>query len=208
MPHGKVDSSQWLILWEVDPALECQLVFEDHLLRRKTGVNSNSIQEADEFHLFVVLREDRSILDGAWKLEDGETRSCAGRLIIGCIDFGFAPNLKISLLHQFLFVCIGQLWLELAGHRDETNIAHRRQELLQVFRLGAVLDRDDGSYNLTVQEDVLLGDRAHDAARVIALLTRVAEQADRLEQIHLPDADRILEVFAADLRQEGLGHHD
>jgi hypothetical protein len=36
----------------------------------------------------------------------------------------------------------------------------------------------------------------------------VAEQADRLEQIHLPDADRPLDVFEKDLRQEGLGYRD
>ena len=75
-------------------------------------------------------------------------------------------------------------------------------------RLGAVLDREDGSYNLTVQEDVLLADRVHDATRIKLLLKRVAEEADRLEQIHLPDADRALDVFADDLRQEGLGHRD
>ncbi len=75
-------------------------------------------------------------------------------------------------------------------------------------RLGAIRDLEDGSYKLTVQEDVLRGDCAHDAARVNVLLKRVAEQADRLEQIRLPDADRALHVFADDLRQEGLGHRD
>ena len=74
-------------------------------------------------------------------------------------------------------------------------------------RIGAVLDREDGSYNLTVQEDVLLADRAHDGARVNALLKRVAEEADRLELIHLPGADRTLDVFVEDLREEGLGFH-
>jgi hypothetical protein len=76
------------------------------------------------------------------------------------------------------------------------------------IRLGVVRNRDEGSYNLTVQEDVLLADRVHDAARVNALLKRVAEQADRLERIHLPDADRALDVFADDLSQEGVGFHD
>ena len=68
-----------------------------------------------------------------------------------------------------------------------------------------MLDHVEKSYNLTVQEDVVLAHRAHDAARVTALLKRVAEEADRLELIHLPDADRPLEVFAEDLRQEGAG---
>lgn len=75
-------------------------------------------------------------------------------------------------------------------------------------RIGAVLDREDGSYNLTVQGGVLLGRRDHDAERVSGLLKRVAEHADFLEQIHLPDADRALDVFADDLRQEGLGYRN
>ena len=75
-------------------------------------------------------------------------------------------------------------------------------------RIGAVLSPEDGSYNITVQEEVLLGDRAHDEARVNALLKRVAEEADRLEQIHLPGADRALDVFEKELRQEGLGYRD
>jgi hypothetical protein len=75
-------------------------------------------------------------------------------------------------------------------------------------RVGAVLGTEEGSYNLTVQEDVLLGDRAHDKARVIALLKRVAEEADRLEQIHLSDADRGLDFFVEDLRKEGIGFRD
>jgi hypothetical protein len=75
-------------------------------------------------------------------------------------------------------------------------------------RVGAVPGTEEGSYNLTVQEDVLLGDRAHDKARVIALLKRVAEEADRLEQIHLSDADRGLDLFVDDLRKEGIGSRD
>jgi hypothetical protein len=69
-------------------------------------------------------------------------------------------------------------------------------------RLGAVRDRDEGSYNLTVQEDVLLSNPEHDAARASALLKRVAEEADRLELIHLPGEDRTLDVFREDLLRE------
>lgn len=72
-------------------------------------------------------------------------------------------------------------------------------------RVGAVLDREPGSYNLTVQEDVVLGDPASDAGRVEAMLRRVAHHADRLELIHLPEKDRPLAVFSEKLIQEGLG---
>jgi hypothetical protein len=66
-----------------------------------------------------------------------------------------------------------------------------------------VKDRDEGSYNLTVQEDVLLAGPQHDAARADALLWRVAEEADRLEPIHLPGQDRSLDVFREQLLREG-----
>ena len=70
-------------------------------------------------------------------------------------------------------------------------------------RLGAILSRDERSYDLTVEEDVLLGNRETDAIRVGMLLARVAEQADTLEQVHLPGLDQPLEVFEDDLKEEG-----
>lgn len=71
-------------------------------------------------------------------------------------------------------------------------------------RLGAVAERDKGSYNITVQEDVLLSGPEHDVARITALLKRVAEEADRLELIHLQGRDQSLDVFREDLLREGV----
>lgn len=70
-------------------------------------------------------------------------------------------------------------------------------------RIGAIVTRDERSYDLTVEEDVLLGVPGHDAARAGMLVNRVAERADTLEQIHLPTIDQPLEVFEADLEEEG-----
>lgn len=70
-------------------------------------------------------------------------------------------------------------------------------------KVGAIVGRDDISYDLTVEDDVLLGDPSFDAARAAVLLSRVAEQADALEQIHLPFLDQALEVFQADLSADG-----
>jgi len=63
--------------------------------------------------------------------------------------------------------------------------------------------RDEGSYDLTVEDDVLLVDPRHDIARVAMLLKRAAEEADTLEQLHLPSLDQPLDVFEVDLKQEG-----
>jgi len=73
-------------------------------------------------------------------------------------------------------------------------------------RLGAVLTEQERTYDLTVEEDVLLGSNMEDdAARVGLLLRRVAEQADLLEQEHLPGLDQELRQFRDDLVSEA-GH--
>jgi len=110
-----------------------------------------------------------------------------------------------SLAGRLLVKCISPVGVvDLAASLEAIQDSVRTKPV----RVGAILGPEEGSYNLTVQEDVLLGDRAHDEARVNALLKRVAEQADRIEQIHLPDADRSLDVFVEDLNKEGLGYRD
>jgi hypothetical protein len=70
-------------------------------------------------------------------------------------------------------------------------------------RIGAITGRDEALYDLTVEEDVLLSEEKHDFERVALLLQRVVEEADALEQIHLPSLDQSLDVFEGDLRREG-----
>lgn len=86
--------------------------------------------------------------------------------------------------------------------------AIEKSALMRHVRIGAIIGRDDASYDLTVEEDVLLGDPQHDVARVALLLRRVADQADELEQIHLPSLDQPLDVFEADLQDEGRATRD
>jgi hypothetical protein len=70
-------------------------------------------------------------------------------------------------------------------------------------RIGAILDEDTGSYDLTVEEDVLLTtEPQYDAARLQTLLTRVVDQADRLEQEYLPGLDQSLGKFREEVKQE------
>ncbi len=71
-------------------------------------------------------------------------------------------------------------------------------------RVGAILTREERQYDLTVEDDVLLGASEHDGARVGVLVRRVTEQADRMEQDHFGDGrDATLDAFEADLRDEG-----
>ncbi len=70
-------------------------------------------------------------------------------------------------------------------------------------RICAILTREERSYDLTIEDDVLLGAPVHDATRVGLLVRRVTQQADRMEREHFDDArDTPLEVFEADLRKE------
>lgn len=81
---------------------------------------------------------------------------------------------------------------------EESTRAH-------AVRVGAIVGRDEGTYDLTVEEDVLLAAPEFDVARVGTLLRRVAAEADALEQIHLPTLDQPLELFEVDLKSEGGG---
>ncbi len=71
-------------------------------------------------------------------------------------------------------------------------------------RIGAIATTEqEHTYDLTVEDDVMLGDdAATDGQRVAMLLTRVAEEADALEQHHLPGQDEALAVFRAQLEEE------
>jgi hypothetical protein len=68
-------------------------------------------------------------------------------------------------------------------------------------RLGTVEARG-GSYDVTVEEDVLLTTPAHDPSRVAALIRRVTTLADGLEREHLPERDRLLKEFRTELERD------
>lgn len=71
-------------------------------------------------------------------------------------------------------------------------------------RIGAIPGRQAHSYDLTVEDDVLLVAKEHDAVRVGMLIRCVVEQADAIEQEHFADGrDEPLDLFAADLQKEG-----
>lgn len=120
------------------------------------------------------------------------------RLTTGRIQ-PFALLLK-SDGERFLVRCVSPVGLVDPGSTME---AVEESARTRHVRIGAIVGRDDASYDLTVEEDVLLAHPAHDVSRVAMLLRRVADQADTLEQIHLPLFDQPLDAFEADLKQEG-----
>ncbi|MCI4066112.1 DEAD/DEAH box helicase family protein [Micromonospora sp. R77] len=69
------------------------------------------------------------------------------------------------------------------------------------LRLGTVEARG-GSYDVTVEEDVLLTTRMSDPSRIAALIRRVTTFADALEREHLPERDRLLKEFRTELERD------
>ncbi|MER7165772.1 helicase-related protein [Micromonospora sp. NPDC000207] len=68
-------------------------------------------------------------------------------------------------------------------------------------RLGTIEARG-GSYDVTVEEDVLLTTPTSDPPRIAALIRRVTTLADALEREHLPDRDRLLTEFRTELERD------
>lgn len=73
------------------------------------------------------------------------------------------------------------------------------------IEVGAIACRDDSSYDLTVEDDVLLGEESADAERVGWMLRRVVYQADDLELQCFPGVDHPLDAFRDELAVED-GH--
>jgi hypothetical protein len=78
--------------------------------------------------------------------------------------------------------------------------------LLRLLRLpeqlGIVEEPDDRGHDLTVEEEMLLGDPAADAQRVAWLVARVAAAADRLEEALWAGRDAGTEFFKAALADQ------
>jgi hypothetical protein len=71
------------------------------------------------------------------------------------------------------------------------------------MKVGAIVSKDERSYDLTVEGEVLFsGDDEVNRLRIAALIERVVLNADILEQRLLPGRDESLEAFRDDLRKE------
>ena len=108
-----------------------------------------------------------------------------------------------SFANRILIRCISPV-----GHvslKTDDAAIHASTEKRSV-RLGAILTEEERTYDLTVENDVILPDEeTADAARVAWLIRHVTAAADSLEQAHLPGRDEPLAKFKADLERE-MGH--
>jgi hypothetical protein len=86
----------------------------------------------------------------------------------------------------------------------ELHATFEARRLRSACRVGAILSEDETSYDLTIEEDVLLAEPAHDIARLALLVRRVVEQADAFEQALLPGRDEPIDSFRDDLEKEPI----
>ncbi|QDT04230.1 ATP-dependent helicase HepA [Rubripirellula lacrimiformis] len=76
------------------------------------------------------------------------------------------------------------------------------------MKIGAIVSKDDRSYDLTTEGEVLLGgDDSVNRKRVADLISRVVHDADTLELELLPGRDESLDKFREELRKE-VSHDD
>ncbi|MBM7085673.1 helicase-related protein [Micromonospora humidisoli] len=100
------------------------------------------------------------------------------------------PRLLVRCVSPIGRIGTGTRWDEVAGSSAGIPV-----------RLGAIEVRG-GSYDVTVEEDVLLTAPPHDPSRIAALVRRVTTVADALERDHLPDRDRLLTEFRTELERD------
>lgn len=105
-------------------------------------------------------------------------RCFAGRLIVRCIS----P--------------IGRVYQHQAHETIQSSVANRPA------KIGALQTTLDNTYDPTVEGEVLLSSEDADTERVEQLVQRVAQEADRLEDMHLEGRDEPLQTFKCDLEKE------
>ena len=72
------------------------------------------------------------------------------------------------------------------------------------MKVGAVVTREELTYDLTVESEVVLAASPEtDEIRVGMLVSRTTSQADDLEQQHLPGRDERMDAFRDELNAEG-----
>jgi hypothetical protein len=129
----------------------------------------------------------------------------AGGMMFGTVQLGgrqqpFSLHLR-SFGSRPLLRCVSPIGrVSPEEHVDELEASLVRAPA----RLGAILSKDERSYDLTVEDDVLLADDpATDPVRLSLLLRRVASAADALEYQQLDGRDQPLDAFRRDLERDG-----
>ncbi|CAN5487498.1 hypothetical protein BH09SUM1_BH09SUM1_18850 [soil metagenome] len=165
---------------------------------RKLAVTPERAKKSEErFHALSNARLPS--LNAKWEAADGNG-VLLGTVILGARQQPFSLILQ-SLGERLLIRCISPVG-RVSPHEVREDIL-RSDGRLQ-GRVGAIMTDEDRSYDLTIEDDMLLGeDEEHDAARIALLLRRVSQRADSVEQQLLPGRDEELDTFRKNLLEEG-----
>ncbi|MFF5180689.1 helicase-related protein [Micromonospora sp. NPDC000316] len=131
-------------------------------------------------------------------------RSQPGRgTLLGTVSFAGGRQQPFSLLLEWegtnlLVHCVSPIG-RISSSDQWDDLANSSNGI--PARLGTVETRG-GSYDVTVEDDVLLTTLQHDHSRVAALIRRVTTLADGLEREHLPERDRLLKEFRTELERD------
>ncbi len=185
------------------PAITGQLktafpVNDDDMSGELTALARNPIDAKRMEQRFQALRG----LDGL-ELEPAEQGEAGRGRIFGSVRTGCRVQPFGLYLQSFdehpVVRCISPVGRALDQH--ELDVALLEHDL-PAMRIGALEEVDeDHSYDLTVEDDVLLASPAHDLDRVRVLIARVTRDADELER-RLLARDEPLSTFRADLEHE------
>jgi hypothetical protein len=138
-------------------------------------------------------------VDVDWE-KTNETGRLYGTALLGKRQQPFSLLLK-SVSDRIIVRCIspiGQVLTDDDIGEIEDDAVDRH------VRIGAIRTEEERTYDLTVEDDVLVqGTEGVDTARVAWLTRRVTVAADDLEQALLPGQDRPLADFKEDLSKEG-----
>jgi superfamily II DNA or RNA helicase len=95
------------------------------------------------------------------------------------------------------------------GRLDHDDAFERAKKLSRGTpeQVGIVEEADDRGHDLTVEEEVLLGEPSWDVERIGWLVGRLTAAADRFERSMWRDVDASVETFRAALMQEGKTTH-
>lgn len=148
------------------------------------------------FRALATLTATHGDLPITWD-PDAPDAACFGTVTLGARRQPFALYLR-TFADRLVVRCVSPV-----GRVTPSETAEDVKTLARKLgaRIGAITLLDEGSYDLTVEDDVLLGAPSADAPRVARLLERVTRAADSVEE-QLLGSDLPLSAFQQDLQKE------
>jgi hypothetical protein len=172
-----------------------------HLKGRRTATVVSEKEAGELLHRFRQMRECTQLGEHRVEWEsiptDREDR-LFGTALLGARQQPFGLYLRL-IRGRPVLKCVSPIGRVGAMGRVSEILGHAKQPWT---RIGVTATAFDGSYDLTIEDEVLLGSASSDLERLRLVVLRVVSQADQFE-LALLDADEPLKTFQSDLAVEG-----